>query len=201
MIWVTLYLAAGMCWCALTYAMNLEFTSLMLERDGVWPFVRGVALNLVGWPACIVFNLWLMTDSANGFKDKLVNNARRRYIDGEKWDRVLADPPQRIVEIPHLISFSCGSAEPGETCGNPQWEALAEAIEQPGDTIDYSKLPKCGKPATVSVTQFYDRDVATDSTGARVNEIEISYCAECCPPNYQDDELTPTEDVPRETRS
>ncbi len=70
----------------------------------------------------------------------------------------------------YLESIKEEPAAEGTTCGWPTREALKAAKKQSGP-IDFKPLPKCGKPAVVTVTNTYQNGKPTTE----------SYCNRCRP--------------------
>lgn len=157
MIYLTLYLSVGLCWCLLSYGQNPELVSRMFEVDGVKAFMRGAAINLLGWPLALAFNFWLLRDERT--REKFLSSFRRRYIDGEKWNQALKDP--RDVEGAGGTLGPCS----GPCCNppprlHPKITTWLPAV--PGETcMDPNQAMRpCGRAAVITTTLTFENECA-----------------------------------------
>ena len=64
----------------------------------------------------------------------------------------------QLPQVARLVSAIETPAPEGATCDHPQRDAIMDALakRKPGEGIDPTSLPRCGKPAVITVTSTYE---------------------------------------------
>jgi hypothetical protein len=126
-----------------------------MERDGV------VIIELTELSALMQANVTAVAHIApdcGKFKDCMSRDDATAKADARAIMVALLKTGQPLPQVARLISAVEKPAAEGVLCDCPQRDAIMDAIskQKPGEGIDPTSLPRCGKPAVLTVTSTYE---------------------------------------------